>query len=547
MAEAKAYPPTTDSGHYVQRAVITKNRIAMKRAVARFLKGQVKRVAHELATYAGLSKAADDASNRAKSAVDHVKIDWTPLADQVEPYLAAVAVAGGSAAAKGLDITLPDDFGADMRKRAEDWASERSAELVGMKREGEFLVPNPNAFWQISDTTRDMIQAYVTNAIEEGDSTGELARRLANSFAFSDERAEMIARTEIAKADSEGALIGWKATGAVSGKSWLTAEDDRVSDECMANQDAGVVSLNHVYDDGVTAPPQHPNCLPGNTRVLAASVTATSERRYDGDLIVIRTASGKHLSCTPNHPILTPGGWVAAGLLHKGGHVVGARVGQWGPTINLDDEDVPPRVEDVAEAFRRSDQMAAMPVPTAPEHFHGDGEGSEVAVIRADRLLLDASDAALGQHSLQPKLKVGGVQLLRHDGSGALNLLFHRMLSTANGFMGSGDLSGASSLVEPDPFERLGLALTAALNPGLSKDAGDDISGDSGPLGKDVLGNTGLIFADNIVDVQTIPFSGHVYNLQTVEGFYIAQGIVTHNCRCVILPELIEGIDDKSE
>ena len=72
MAEAKAYPPTTDSGHYVQRAVITKNRIAMKRAVARFLKGQVKRVAHELATYAGLSKAADDASNRAKSAVDHV-------------------------------------------------------------------------------------------------------------------------------------------------------------------------------------------------------------------------------------------------------------------------------------------------------------------------------------------------------------------------------------------------------------------------------------------------------------------------------------------
>ena len=260
MAGPKTFPPTTPSGHYTQRAYVTKNRIGMKRAVARFLKKQVRHVAEQASRYAGLSKAADDAARRAKDAVDHVQIDWAPLADDVEEYLAAVATAGGRLAADQLDGTLPDAFGDNMRKAAQDWAADRAAEMVGMRREGDFLVPNPNAEWRIDDTTRDMIQAYVTAAIEDGDSTDELAERLSNSFAFSDERAEMIARTEIAKADSEGAIMGWKTSTLVKAKSWLTAEDDLVSEECMANEDAGVVELDWDYGDGVTAPPQHPNC-----------------------------------------------------------------------------------------------------------------------------------------------------------------------------------------------------------------------------------------------------------------------------------------------
>lgn len=261
MAGPKAFPPTTPSGHYVQRAYITKARIGMKRAVARFFKKQRKIVTAQVLRHLGLHKA-DDAHNahRGKSVADEVQIDWAPLADDIEGYLAAVAAAGGRLAADGLGADLPDDFSKDIRQMAADWAADRAAEMVGMRREGDFLVPNPNAEWHIDDATRDMIQAYVTAAIEDGDSTDDLAERLSNSFAFSDQRAEMIARTEIAKADSEGAVMGWKASTLVKAKSWLTAEDDLVSEECAANEDAGVVDLDWDYGDGVLAPPQHPNC-----------------------------------------------------------------------------------------------------------------------------------------------------------------------------------------------------------------------------------------------------------------------------------------------
>jgi SPP1 gp7 family putative phage head morphogenesis protein len=105
-----------------------------------------------------------------------------------------------------------------------------------------------------------MLQAYVLDAIENGDSTDDLADRIKDSFAFSDQRAEMIARTETAKADSEGATMGWKASGLVKGKSWSTVGDDLVSDECLANEAASVVDIDYDYGDGVLAPPQHPNC-----------------------------------------------------------------------------------------------------------------------------------------------------------------------------------------------------------------------------------------------------------------------------------------------
>jgi hypothetical protein len=38
------------------------------------------------------------------------------------------------------------------------------------------------------------------------------------------------------------------------------------------------------------------------------------------------------------------------------------------------------------------------------------------------------------------------------------------------------------------------------------------------------------------------PFSGHVYNLQTNEGWYVAENIVTHNCSLVLIPVLREGV-----
>jgi hypothetical protein len=46
----------------------------------------------------------------------------------------------------------------------------------------------------------------------------------------------------------------------------------------------------------------------------------------------------------------------------------------------------------------------------------------------------------------------------------------------------------------------------------------------------------GNIFVDNVVSVDRQFFSGHVYNLETEDGFYFADGILCHNCRCTAIP-----------
>jgi hypothetical protein len=44
----------------------------------------------------------------------------------------------------------------------------------------------------------------------------------------------------------------------------------------------------------------------------------------------------------------------------------------------------------------------------------------------------------------------------------------------------------------------------------------------------------GAIFADHVVHKSLRQFSGHVYNLQTKAGWYVAQNVIVYNCRCLM-------------
>jgi hypothetical protein len=46
----------------------------------------------------------------------------------------------------------------------------------------------------------------------------------------------------------------------------------------------------------------------------------------------------------------------------------------------------------------------------------------------------------------------------------------------------------------------------------------------------------GEVALDRVVKVTVRSFSGHVYNLETEGHWYVANGIVTHNCRCFYAP-----------
>lgn len=174
--------------------------------------------------------------------------------------LEQMAVDGGIEALLQVGITdITEDMLSLVNQYAVEYAKERAAELVGMKWVDGELVPNPQAKWSVTETTRKGIRTSVITAIEEGWSNDELAKALVDSYSFSEARAENIARTETAFADSAGNLKAYELSGMVKKKRWLLAQSDYCP-ICEANHKAEVIDLDATFPDGSKAAPAHPKC-----------------------------------------------------------------------------------------------------------------------------------------------------------------------------------------------------------------------------------------------------------------------------------------------
>lgn len=222
------------------RAGIVKLEKKLSKAVGAFLKSRADNI----------GKADDEITAT-------VSIDWDELVPIVQPILEEIATSGARAALKQIG---EDDADVVFGPRVSQWAADRAAEMVGKKWVDGELVDNPSAEWVITDSTRDAIQALVTQATDEGLTMDELSDLIRESTAFSEERADMIARTETRLADSAGQMDAYVESGVVEGTEWSTSQDDAVSDECLLNEAAGVIPLGEMYPSGDAAPPSHPNC-----------------------------------------------------------------------------------------------------------------------------------------------------------------------------------------------------------------------------------------------------------------------------------------------
>lgn len=246
------------------RAVVIKARKKLSGLTKRFLKQQAGKIAEQLVQSLELEKSSQGGgrkvSPRVAEALDGLDFgDWSELADLSVGVLTDVTVDGGLEALKQIGM-LDDDLEEKLRERAGLWARDRSAEMVGMKWVDDELVPNPDARWQITEGTRDMLRGMTERALDEGWSADQMAAEIEASYPFSEARAEMIARTEIAKADVAGTMEGYRASGVVTMKRWLTAQDDLVSDECAACGEVGAIGIDDTFPGGADAPPNHPNC-----------------------------------------------------------------------------------------------------------------------------------------------------------------------------------------------------------------------------------------------------------------------------------------------
>jgi hypothetical protein len=339
------------------------------------------------------------------------------------------------------------------------------------------------------------------------------------------------------------ALLGAEVPAHASTKTWTSRLDSRTCSYCarlhgvtieLTESFAGharAAGWSKVYG-GLYGPPLHPSCFPAGTPVAALGVSGASERVFVGDLVGIRVGGRQEFSVTPNHPILTDRGWAPAGLLREGDQVVGDTGHQWELDADQHDHQMPALIEDVADAFLGSRLVAAREVPVSAVDFHGDAREGDVAVVGADRRLLTHILSPLPQPASDDHLD------LRHVvESGAVRTsyglsVFHRLLGATNRSVSRSSERLSLFGAEPLHSEQLGLAYASGLHTVLGQDAADDATTNAVRLRKLLLGLAGSVALQQVVQIRRYPWSGHVFNLQTGDGWYIANGVIVRNCRC---------------
>lgn len=117
---------------------------------------------------------------------------------------------------------------------------------------------------KIDEFSKQLLRNAIARAIEQGQSYQKVSKTIGQMFSdWSQQRAKLIAVTEIGNAYQEGNLIVGKdlsASGIVIEKSWLTRGDTKVDPHCVANADQGWIDVNKPFASGVERPLDHPRC-----------------------------------------------------------------------------------------------------------------------------------------------------------------------------------------------------------------------------------------------------------------------------------------------
>ena len=358
-----------------------------------------------------------------------------------------------------------------------------------------------------------------------------------------DQRSELIARTETISAQARGREDAWqvaKDSGQLPAvkRVWVSAPEspnpNRPCEICLDlnGKEAELGEPYESLDGPIDGPTAHPGCLPGESLVFSPKIVGTSQRKYIGDLIIFQTALGNKLACTPNHVILGRQGWIPAKKIQSLDYVVGCfRTEGKSPFINPDYYDSPVPIQEISETFGKSCKMPSIPVPISPKDFHGDGKGSDIAIIRSDGLLRKRAYLSLFKHFYHRNFTgTFGRPVLFSQGKFAS--FFKSYFSSCYCAMcrfGIFSMLFRRSLFHHHSIGDQIISDTYSRN---SKQAPDFLSADSKGFCDRVLGFSTQIALDQIIRIDVQRFSGPVFNIETSHSWYIAQNIFNHNCRC---------------
>lgn len=395
---------------------------------------------------------------------------------------------------------------------------------------------------------------------EEGLSEDEMADQLLKEgLAYDETAAARIAHTDTNWAMNEGTVQEYKAQN-ITQMEWVTSHEDNVCPWCQ-DMDGEIVDVSDNFLDAgddlevgertwtalynVSHPPLHPNCLVGETPVLAVDKRSAFAAAYDGPVVEVTLSDGRRLTVTPNHMLLTPQGFAQASRLRKGDHILDYLPFKGIVGSDPHNDNSPALVKNVVRALAEAPSMVTYRVPVSPEYLHGDAcfGQSHIDVVAPDGLLTNDIMAELVESGDKPHLGASHPELETFPGSRTLALLLETMVASTDGCMGRSRLPtaflGRESLVEQDARFRS--------TPNLQTQS-DKARDNRHPADPEFLRHTqdrfpGQITTTQIASIDVHAFSGHVYDLQSKSSLYIANGILSSNCACTLIPYLgtVEG------
>lgn len=409
------------------------------------------------------------------------------------------------------------------------------------------------------------IKKSVTSGILQGKSVGKIAKDLqARVSEMNRSSAVRAARTAITSAQNGGRMDSYKAAsdmGIKVRKRWVATKDGRTR-HAHQRLDGQTVDWDESFTselgkirfpgDPRAKPANVYNCFVGDVKVASDSKLIRSYKHiYEGDLITVKTAGGVKFTCTPNHPILTPSGWVSAKLLHDGDDILVTVSGKDNMLrVNPDIKHTFPSFDAVHKFLYKSGGKRTCSLSV---NFHGDITTSNVEIITQKRLLRNNRNPSIRKRinkflfKLSDKPLVCKSALMEHfwsvckssfglicSKSKALSFLWRRLShSNVHGFRPSTDMNvvlpeysidnlPAETMLKCELLDRL----------------------------------PGKVFLDHVVNVEVSSSNCHVYNLQTESGYYFVNSIIPQdaemcngifaiakNCRCTLRTVEKPGIE----
>ena len=418
---------------------------------------------------------------------------------------------------------------------------------------------------KIKKWEQKQIQSNCLQGILQGESIPQIAERISNITQQEAKSTIRYARTMTTGAENAGRTDSYKRAedmGIEMEQQWLATLDGRTR-HSHRQMDGEHVPIGKKFSNGCEYPgdPDGPaaeiwNCFVGETNVsFDSEVQKSYKHKYKGKLVTVKSAAGVNFTCTPNHPILTTKGWVAAGKLHQGDNLVVTQVGRVVPASR-----VKPDINHSFPSFRTLHKLFNMVFTQRATglsvDFHGDVATANVEVISKERFLgsnfnsrcnkpidkigFKNSDSFVsGECHFMPRLRginIAPFSLVR-SACKSLSFFFrglrhskkHRFRAVARN-----DVSIAKYSINNLPTTT---KIRSELLNGLS----------------------GKVFIDHVISIDVKTGSTHVYNLQTQNGYYFVNTIIPQseqmfngimaiakNCRCTLIP-MLTGIPELEE